>query len=104
MTSIFHNPDNIQPAQVGTGYRLCTVEEVRTKLPEDAEAWDGVEWLRSTRCGTSGCYDLVYRTRTPMPKRTKQPRKPSPLAQIRRIYASATPAQQSAVRRWANKL
>jgi hypothetical protein len=100
MTSIFHNADNLTPEQVGTGWRLCTVEEVRTKLPADADRWEVLEghWFRSLCRGESGHDGFTYRTRTPLPRTA------TPLQQIRRIYAAATPRQQAAVRRWAGKI
>jgi hypothetical protein len=97
--STVHNPDNLDAATVGTGWRLCTVEEVERCLPDDAEVQqDSGNWTPSACIGEGGLAKLTYRTRTRLPADA------TPLAQIRRIYAAATPRQQAAVRRWGKKL
>lgn len=72
MSTVFHNPDNLTPEQYRSdrGWRLCTVQEVKTKLPMDSQFWwlDALWSQTNKRRGFSGFENVTYRTKKKLTK------------------------------------
>jgi hypothetical protein len=99
-----HNPENVPADRLPKGFRFATKAEMTQPLHSEARVWwseiDSFRARYSHMVGWRGSGDCTYC----VPAKAEKPRTATPLAQIRRIYAAATPRQQAAVRRWAGKI